>query len=266
MKNFIKRVRRAPWTFKQPLTAVPEDKKTKISDLFVWRNSDDWKSSFELLNIAYLFGECGIFQVDIVFFDAEGSVFFEKTIELFNGDRQTLNISKILEDNFKAGVVGEFGTFAVFHRNTPDTVVKFNSFVAERGYVSYCYRGSLLSSYVHGNLDSIGKIDQNYVLLGGTSLLKRDYNLQYQLFPGCEYDIALTNPRSKPQKVTIKTFSFNDGRIIEVFYSKINSRAAIMYALKGISQPCRISIESRMIMARPIIFINKGDNMDVFHG
>ena len=266
MKNFIKRVGRAPWTFKQSLTAVPKDKQTKISDLFVWRHNDDWKTSFELLNIAYLFGEYGAFQVDIVFFDTNGNVFFEKTIDLLNGDRQTLNISEILENNFKAGVVGGFGTFSVFHHNTPEIVIKLNSFVAERGYVSYRYKDSLLVSYVHGNFDAIGKIDQSYISLGNVSLLTRDYNLQYQLLPGCDYDVALTNSCSKPQKVTIRTFSFNDGKIIGIFHTKINSRAVIVYTLRDLPESCRISIESKMIMARPVVFINKDENMDVFHG
>ena len=266
MKNFIKRVGRASWTFKQSLTAVPKDKQTKISDLFVWRHNDVWKTSFELLNTAYLFGEYGVFQVDIVFFDTRGCVFFEKTIDLSNGDRQTLNISEILENNFKSGVIGGFGTFSVFHNNTPEIAIKLNSFVAERGYVSYRYKDSLLASYVHGNLDAIGKNDQGYVSLGSVSLLKRDYNLQYQLISDCEYDIVLTNPCSKPQKVTIRIFSFNHGRLIEVHHAKINSKAVIVHTLKKISESCRVSIESRMIMARPVVFIKKGGNMDVFHG
>jgi len=266
MKNFIQRLKMVPWTLGQPLTMIPKYKRTKISDLFVWRCDNNWKTFFELLNIAYLFGEDGSFQVDIIFFNTKGDIFFEKTIDLLNGDRQTLNISEILENNFESGIAGEFGTFSVFHHNIPDIVTEFNSFVTERGYVSYRYKDSQFASYVHGNLDAIGKVNQSYVPLGGTSFLKRDYNLQYQLLPDCEYDIALTNPCLNLQKVIIKILSFNNGRVIETFRVEINPKAVIVHALKDISEPCRISIESKIIMARPVVFIYKGDSMDVFHG
>ncbi len=264
MKNFIRKLILLPWSFRQPLTIIPKNNRTMISDLFVWRRDSNWKTSFELLNIAYLFGRFKVSQVDIVFFDTKGNVFFEKTVDLLNGCRQILDISEVLENDCKKKVVEEFGTFSVFHRNIPNIIRELNSFVAERGYVSYYYKDSPLASYVHGNLDSIGKVDTSYISLGGSGLLKRNYNLQYQLDAGCSYDIVITNPCQKSKKITIRIISFNNERVIKSFSTTINSRAAIVHNLKDIPEPCRISIESRMVMARPIIF--KENNMDVFHG
>ena len=265
MINFLKRARNALWTFKQPLTMIPKDNQTVISDLFIWRCDDHWKTSFELLNIAYLFGGVKESQVNIVFFDTQGDMFLEKTINLLNGDRQNLDISKILNNNSNKNIIGKFGTFAVFHDSPPSIVKELNSFVAERGYVSYTYQNLPLSAYVHGNLDAIGKIGLNYIFLGG-GLIKRSYNLQYQMLPEYMYSIALTNPCPQLKKIVIEVITIDNRRIIETFSEMVNPGAVIVCNLKEIFEPCRILIKSRMVMARPVIFSFKEGKMDVFHG
>ena len=57
MKDFIKRLKKAPWSFKQPLTKMPKYLGTPVSDLFVWRNSKDWNTFFELTDIAGMFDD-----------------------------------------------------------------------------------------------------------------------------------------------------------------------------------------------------------------
>ena len=64
----------------------------------------------------------------------------------------------------------------------PKIVTKLKSFIAERGYISYNYKKSALSSYVHGNLDAIEKSNNTLSPLGGVSFLHREYCLQHQLW------------------------------------------------------------------------------------
>ena len=266
MKQLITRIIKSLWTFKQPITNQPKNNIASISDLFVWFRNNEFEVFFELLNIDYLSGNDDPSEVEIVFFDKAGNIFFTQRIELLNGYRQCLNITELLDRSCNIFISGDHGTFAIFHLNTPYIIREMNSFIAERGYISYRYKQSPISSYVHGNFDAIGKIGGEYMALGGDSLFKRNYNLQYQFVPGKKYKIVLTNPCKKTKKISIKKISLISGKKIRGIEFEINSRAIFFYDMEDEKEPFRISIESRMVMARPIIFSFKEENMDVFHG
>ena len=141
-----------------------------------------------------------------------------------------------------------------------------NSFVAERGYVSYRYKKSPIASYVHGNYDAIGKFGSGYIPLGGESFLKRSYDLQYHFATKEKYQIFLTNPCKKIKNISVKIISLIDRKKIRELIFEINSKSALFFDLDDAVEPFRISIESRMVMARPIIFRFEENSMDVFHG
>ena len=153
VNSFIKKLIKSPWTFRQPLTFTPKENGTAVSDLFVWIHNEEFEVFFELLNLNYLSGSEEQSQVEIVFFDKSGDVLFVKCIALLNGYRQRLNITEILQQNCNSFISGYYGTFAIFHLHSPKIVSAMNSFVAERGYVSYRYKKSPIASYVHGNYD-----------------------------------------------------------------------------------------------------------------
>lgn len=266
MNNLIKSLKILPWTFRQPLTVQPKQSGTPISDLFFWIRNDEFEVFFELLNLDYLFGVMEKTQVEIVFFNKDGEVFFEKNIELLSGYRQRLNITELLDHGCGSSISGDYGTFAIFHLSTPQIVREMNAFIAERGYISYRYKKSPITMYVHGNYDAIGKVESGYIPLGGASFLKRIYNLQYQFSPENKYRIVLINPCEKVKKLSIKTTSLIDGRKIRENVFKINPRGTLYLDLEQFSEPFRISIEGRVVMARPIIFSFKEREMDVFHG
>lgn len=119
MKRHIERLRRATWTYKQPLTRVPAIAGAPVSDLFVWRNSEEWETFFELTDLPALFAgpDSAGRNVTLVFFDAAGYSFFEKTVEITPKRRNTLPLSAII------GIVhGAAGTFSVFHTHTPQSL------------------------------------------------------------------------------------------------------------------------------------------------
>jgi hypothetical protein len=260
MNNFLKRVKKAPWVLGQTLTHKPKNPQSAISDLFIWRYNQNWNTYFELLDLASLFGEKDQHQVDIVFFDDNGRQFHQKPIELSGLYRQVLDISKLL--SALSELPSDYGTFCVFHKKVPNSVLGLQSFIAERGYVSYQYKNAPLRSYVHGNLDAI---DDSLVPLSGSSFLNRQYNLQYLLDMKKTYEIALINASSKNKKIKFKIVGAdNNAQIKESVILK--SKQVFVFPIKDLSSPSRLIIESKMIMARPVVFCFDNNNIDVFHG
>lgn len=260
----LHRLKRAVWTWRQPLTAVPSAPNVPISDLFVWRSTDDWQTFFELIDIPSLFeGVPGARYVTLVFLDVNGQRFLEKRVELQSNCRQTLNISSMVGKDF-----GEAGTFAVFHSLTPVSVSNLGSNLAERGYVSYRFKDAPLRSYVHGNLDAVSlDVNGELQLLGGRGFLRRDYSLQHELQPGVSYELALVNPTSATRRCICKLVSVGSG--------KIRGRQSVKLAPGGAqfipvqidkSDPVRVVIQSYLIMARPLVFRFQNLKLDVFHG
>ncbi len=266
MKNVIKKLKRAPWSFKQPLTKKPELSGLPVSDLFVWRKSEDWETYFELIDIAALFDE----HIDltrqyatIYLFDSNGVLFNKENIQLEKNIRQTINLNSFLKD---AG--SEYGTFSVFHGRTPTEIIHAGSFLAERGYVSYCYKEAPVRSYVHGNLDAITLYPEGELqLLGSRSLLPREYRLQYELSnPAC-YEIGVVNPTSSDVKLSCITLKLDDGEVMEIQKTKIKQRGTHVFKFDlSSAENAKVIIRSHLVMARPLVFRTENRNMDVFHG
>jgi hypothetical protein len=264
MAKKIQRIRRALWTWRQPLTYVPAIRNAPISDLFVWRSSPEWQTFFELIDIPSLFeDDSRPRHVTLVLFDVGGSRISEQRVDLQANCRHTLDISSLV-GRFQ----GESGTFAVFHTTTPTNITKLGSFLAERGYVSYRYRGAPLRTYVHGNFDAIAQGAKGALqLLGGTSFLRRQYNLQHELQPGVVYELGLVNTTVNTQRFTCKLSSALTG--MKVFDKVVNVPPGGIQLLAvpvGESGSVRLVIESRLVMARPLVFSIKNFKLDVFHG
>jgi hypothetical protein len=263
MKRHIERVRRATWSYKQPLTCVPAIAGAPVSDLFVWRNSEEWETFFELTNLPALFegpdGASG--HVTLVLFDAAGQLFCEQTIEITPGRRNTLVLSGIIGSE-----LGSVGTFSVFHANTPQFLQGLGSHLAERGYVSYRYQGAPLRAYVHGNLDAIARLpDQSLQLLGGQGIRCREYNLQHALGTQGYYELGIVNPTPKMQRIVCRTLSAS-GNLLGSHTVELSPRGSHLFRVVPEQAQQRIVMHSRLIMARPLVFRIENQTMDVFHG
>ena len=266
MKNFIARVGRKLWTFKQPLTKIPKSSGVPVSDLFVWRNSDIWQTFFEITDISGLFldGEKNSKRkVTFFFFDNEGVLLYKECLDLISNRRQTIDLSVFLS-NSKCTL----GTFCVFHSHTPRVISELGSFIAERGYVSYVYNGASLRSYVHGNLDAISLRQNNSMeMLGANSFLPRAFMLQHELLGSAHYEINLVNASSRVQHLSCYILSIQSGEILDIRKAIILPRGTHMFQVKIEQSPtARIIIKSHLVMARPLVFRIKNKRMDVFHG
>jgi len=264
IKSLLKRLQLAVWTFKQPLALCPRLSSEVISDLFVWRSDENWQTFFELIDISSLFEDgCAARDVRIVFFDPNGQQLLDKRIALNAKKRKSLNVSKIIGQSH-----GEHGTFAVFHEAIPRDVTRIGSHLAERGYVSYCYRNAPLKAYVHGNFDAISKTEDGVLqLLGGVSFLSREYHLQHKIESGVIYELCLVNPSQHRQKFLCKLISAANNEVIELSVFELNPGGAHLFSIQlKDSSEARLIIRSRLIMARPIVFRIFNLNLDVFHG
>lgn len=260
----IDRLRRAIWTWRQPLTRLPACADSPISDLFVWRSSDEWQTFFELIDIPSLFEDGqDVGKVTLIFLDGSGRRVMEQTLGLQANGRQTLDISSMVGRSH-----GEAGTFAVFHSRTPSGITKLGSFLAERGYVSYRYRDSPLRAYVHGNLDAISRAaDGGLQFLGGTSFLRRQYKLQHELQPGVLYELGVVNPTSVARRCTFKLVSAHGGKITSVQVANVPPGGVQLVPVSvDESGPVRLVIKSHLVMARPLVFRIQNLKLDIFHG
>ncbi len=263
MRRQIKRMIRAIWSYRQPLTLVPANQGAPVSDLFVWRNSDDWETFFELTDMPALFsGEHSLGHlVTLVFFDADGHRVLEKTMTILPSRRTTLALSEIIGRSH-----GENGTFCVFHSHTPKNLRALGAHLAERGYVSYRYRNAPLRAYVHGNLDAIARMsDQSLQLLGGRSFLGRDYHLQHSLASNSVYELGIVNPTAQAQRVACRTLHA-DGKLCTLQSVDLAPMGSHLFTVTPAHAPQRIVMRSRLVMARPLVFRIQNQRMDVFHG
>jgi hypothetical protein len=248
------------------LTREPSALGATVSDLFVWRNSDEWKTQFELTDVFGLFddgSENSGRHATFYFFDDDGELFLEKRLDLIPRRRQTVDLSELI-----AGARGEIGTFCVFHSHTPRAVTDLGSFLAERGYVSYRYRGAPLRAYVHGNLDAIALgADNRMQLLGSWSFLPREYRLQHEIAGPALYEIAVVNPSANAKSISCKRISTGDGKTLDVQTVKLRPRACHLFQIRGEEHhSSRIVIVGRLVMPRPLVFRTSNQALDVFHG
>jgi hypothetical protein len=262
MRRYIERLRRAVWSYKQHLTLVPTASGAPVSDLFVWRSCAEWETFFELTDIPDLFDdEPTGNHVKLVFFDASGRRFLETVVQSAPRRRCTLSISEIVGKEH-----GESGTFCVFHSHTPKSISVLGSHLSERGYLSYRFRGAPLRAYVHGNLDAAALLpEQNIQLLGGCSLLYREYNLQHLLVRGHSYEFGVVNPTAKTQRIICRTIN-SDGKLYSSQVADLAPRGSHLFGLVPEHTQQRIVMSSRLVMARPLVFRMHNQTMDVFHG
>ena len=269
MKNTINRIKKSIWTFRQHLSYTPKSSNACISDLFVWRYSKKWKTYFELFDIPSLFsGKAENNYVDIVLFDSKGDFLVRKKINLHSNERNTICISDILKGLYQFEVEGDIGTFSIFHSHVPKKIKELKSYIAERGYVSYQYNNKPIRSYVHGNYDAISSHNKEMKMLGGRSFLKRKYRLQYIFNNKDElYEIGIVNTFEKKTKITYKVVSSKTEKLIEAITKTLPSKGIAIFPLKvNNNTPVRIIIESKLVMARPVVFSVNKDNLNIFHG
>ena len=143
-----------------------------------------------------------------------------------------------------------------------------DSFLAERGYIGYANsRLGPIKGYVHGNLDAIARSDslRKDLLLGNYSFFKKEYRLQHSLEPGNKYELYLVNPTLTKQRFNLVQKTNQKEDRIKVDLPPMGLYKYVKTVDKN-EDTTFIIIESKLYLARPVVFKIMPLSFDVFHG
>ena len=216
-----------------------------ISDAFLWRTDNGFKTTFNYADILGLFYKVEDSHVELNFY-SKNNDFIKKIII------NQLNYSnKLLIDKDFLDGIEDYGVFYIFHRY--DNYSGDDLIISNRCYVGFSLKDSL-SSFVHGNqfvryqsLD--GKYDGSDMVK--SSFFNNRYRIQNSFLDFTKSELFFVNPTSK--KID---FSIGSNR-----YS-LDKNCSIIIDVSGKED---ISILSRCLFLRPIIFNYKDDFFDVYH-
>ena len=271
LKHYLKKNVPARWleffSYKAvSITKIPPPDAV-ISDLFVLRVEDEWETIFECLQFETLLNPSE--KVDLktlifCFYTKTGQFITERKVKLPKEIKTTININQLVEDL----TLKEDGLFTIFHSQKKYWIRQYDSFLAERGYIGYANsRLGSIKGYVHGNLDAIARSDsmRTDLLLGNYSFFKKEYRLQHSLEPGNNYELYLVNPTSTKQRFNLvqKTNQKEDRIIVDLppmgLYKYVKT-------VDKNEDTTFIIIESKLYLARPVVFKIMPLSFDVFHG
>jgi len=247
------------------LTKTPSDKFAVISDLFPIKQDLEWKTEFELLNVAGLISGDNhsqeTYSVGLYFFSADGNLLGTRSIQMGNIGRKTIKLSEYL-----LGDLALSKTFSVFHPTPGGKFDMGGSFLAERGYGGYEYKNLGLKGYVHGNLDAVALTEGKVKPLGNSGLLSRFYTVQHCLTGPARYEFVFTNPTAGKVKVT-PNISYFPNQWSKTDSFQIASLGTHTYTVNiEEGEKAYVRFKSRLYMSRPVVFRIANDSMDVFHG
>ena len=262
MTLILEKLRLLLWKIGQPLTKIPPSSNAAVSDLFIWRHTDEITTYFELLNLPYLLNFSAPHpSVTLVIFNCYGDILSEVNIDYSPNLRHRIKLRDYLP-----AACGTYGSFSIFHhpRNLSPDIYK--SFIAERGFTSYKFASTPVHSFVHGNLDAIARLDDDSLSpLGGSSIRNRTYKLQFNLRITETYEFIIVNPSKSAQIIEFTVLNFSSNVI---FSETINlaSLACHIFRYTASDDDQLALFTSKLIMARPLVFRYQGNSIDVFHG
>ena len=224
------------------------DYPTCVSDAFLWRTDNGYKTKFKYSDILYLFYKIKNSWVEFHFYSKNNELI---KIEKVND----LSLSNELEISSKyLNNLEDYGTFYIYHfsENTKDLNNK--DIISNRCYLGYSQNNNLYS-FVHGNtLGKFTSIFSNKIFLTDiviTSLFKNyTYTIQ-KCFDGYDKnELFFTNPTSKTIKFTIESINY-----------ELKPNCSLVVEIKN----SIISINSNCLFLRPIIFSYYKKYLDVHH-
>ena len=256
MKSLIKKIVRSDFGIKlrntigiRPLSlSAGINKKfrfTSISDAFPWRTDNGYKTTFKYSDILGLFYKIEDSYVELVFYSKDNNFIKKIIINQLNYSNELL-----IDKDFLNGIEG-YGVFYIFHRS--DSYCGDDLVISNRCYVGFSIEDSL-SSFTHGNLhvryQSLdGKHDGSDMVK--SSLFNNLYRIQNSFVEFTKSELFFVNPTSK--KIN---FSIGNNR-----YS-LEKDCSILIDVSGKED---ISILSRCLFLRPLVFNYKDDFFDVYH-
>ena len=251
----------------------PQDRQFTFSDLFIWRFGNNWKTKYDLFPYIGLLSNkdelpnIGACKSRLVILSNDGNLLSESKIKFEPTKKFSLNLANYISSSMPTD---QYGTFMIFHENTLRKVILNGGYLTDRGYTSYGFGSSNTVSYVHGNLDAVsGKYSNKgieEITYSKSTFFKRSFQLQYLFKPINSYEIAITNPTRRSQKVCLNFFN-NKSEKFQSIKIELSTLGVRIVQLPSFEFNFLMSITSNLPMARPLIFKSGNQKfVDVFHG
>jgi hypothetical protein len=260
----IRKIRYAIFV-RKGLTRKPAKTESVISDLFLIRATELWRTYFEILNIPGLlnghFSVGNTQKLHFIFFDSEGTEIGRKLISAPRNAKQSLALD---QDFFQA--IDRASTFSVFHTDFKINLDLSGSYLTERGYTGFQRNDVPIKGYVHGNLDAIAFSDGSTEMLGNSGIFRRSYQIQHPFTGPSHYEVFLVNSSDKKLRIRVEFREASKRwRSYESFTLHPRGSRQIEISI-GPDEIKFIRIVSKLYLGRPVVFRNTNDSFDVFHG
>ena len=227
---------------------INENRNVSVSDSFLWRTDNDFITKFKFTDLLNLFYGLKDSIVEIFFYKKDGEFIKSFILE----DLKMCN-DLIIDKNFMGGL-SDYGSFNIFH--SFNQKINNSLVISNRCYLGFS-RGNSFFSYVHGNLLSKYKIDNEDKIKSNiikTSLFaSQEYAIQNNFSDFDRSELFFANPTSK--KVV---FYLEDTKYI------LRSKSCKIVNLSKTDK--KITIRSNCMFLRPIILNYKNNFFDVYHG
>ncbi len=245
-RNDISIIFRNNFRFKEINLNFKDFKCLTVSDCFLWRTDNNFKTIFKFSDILKIFHNINDSKVEIYFYTKDNK--FLKKIPI-----QNLGLSNeiIIDENLLD--IKDYGSFYIYHF-TNDQKIKDN-IIANRCYVGFSQNNNL-SSFVHGNafaksknINSMKDFKKNFV---NTTFFKTNlYKIQKSFKNYDKIELFFSNPTSKKLNISFSNINFSLQKS-ECRKIQLNNQNLI-------------EIKSNCLFLRPTIFCYKDNYLDIHH-
>ena len=245
-----------------------KDSRFSVSDLFLWRLDNSWKTRFELYNLPSLIypkSHGKTCESEVHIYDCNGKLMEKATYSIEPFQSTTLYFDEILPGNTTRG------TFAVFHSPKDNLeLADIDSALIDRGYLGFSWGSSETPfwSYVHGMTYSLAKsLESDEV---SPVHRKNLYNFTYRpqlRFDDCQkFTLVFVNPATKSANTTIRAYDEARNLVHEktLKIPALGVRSAEFEHEKN-TAIAFVECHSRLYMWRPYILKHSETYVDIFH-
>ena len=227
---------------------LPNDGKSySISDAFCWRSSNNFKTNFRYTDLVNYFLNLKNIPIKLVVSNHCNEIIKIITLKQ-NQITDNIDFEKQIND-----IKINSGHFFIFHKVEPikdEPVLLRNSC-----YTSYSYKGRI-PSVVHGNLPVVAENE--------FSIPYKKNIIQYSFIKNYIYKVQ--HNFSSYDKV--EAFIFNPVRVsLKIFINEmpftLNPHNSMIIKLPKSDV---YTIKSKCLLLRPLFFVYKKNNFDIFHG
>ena len=234
----------------RPVVTVLPDKNypISISDAFLWRTDNGYKTKFKYSDILNLFYKIKNSWVEFHFYSKSNELIKIEKVDNLNLSNE-LEISSQYLNNLE-----DYGTFYIYHFSKKKNDLSNKDIICNRCYSGYSQNNNLYS-FVHGNIQakftSIFSKENILTDIIKTSLFQNyTYTIQKYFDNFDKNELFFANPTSKTIKFSIENKNF-----------ELKPHCSLLVEIKN----SIISIKSNCMYLRPTIFSYKGKYLDVHH-